>query len=174
MNWFKRFKHNKKNEEEIFNFKDIFDEFCKYGLIYTTKNCKHEVYYQCNNYDEAYIYKDDTKSSGYKNCNLWFEDDDLKEIIKLQKALEILLKEAESVRNNFGCDLYADHLSKNRKAIVANLLNKLQDLVIKIREVLLNNCKNIAELNSKYSNENIKADCDCKKYDDLINQVLNS
>lgn len=172
MNWFKCFKRNKKNKEEIFNFKDILDEFCKYGLIYTAKNCEHEVYYQCNDYDEAYIYKDDTKSSYYKICNLWFEDNDLKEIIKLQKALEILLKEVESVRNNFGCDLYADHLSEDRKAIVANLLNKLQDLVIKIREVLINNCKNIAELNSKYSNNNIKADC--KKYDDLINQVLNS
>lgn len=172
MNWFKCFKHNKKNEEEFFNFKNILDEFCKYGLIYTVKDYKHKVYYQCNNYDEAYICKGDTKSSDYKNCNLWFEDNDLKEIIRLQKALEILLKEVESVRNNFGCDLYADHLSEDRKAIVANLLNKLQDLVIKIREVLYNNCKNMAELNSKYSNNNIKADC--KKYDDLINQVLNS
>lgn len=173
MNWFKCFKRtNKKNEEEIFNFKDILDEFCKYDLIYTCTDRVNKVYYQCDDYNEAYIYEDDTKSSDYKSCNLWFEDNDLKEIIKLQKALEILLKEVESVRNNFGCNLYASHLSEDRKAIVANLLNKLQDLVVKIRKVLLNNCKNMAELNSKYSNDNIKADC--KKYDDLINQVLNS
>lgn len=173
MNWFKHTKKKeKKNEEEIFNFKDILDKFCKYDLICAYTDRFNKIYYQCDNCYEAYIYKDYTKSSDYKNRNLWFEDNNLKEIIKLQKALEILLKEAESVRNNFGCNLYASHLSEDRKVIVANLLNKLQSLVIKIRKVLSNNCKNIAELNSKYSNENIKADC--KKYDDLIDQVLNS
>lgn len=113
----------------------------------------------------GFINPDVLKSDFYKNNNLWFKDDDLKELVKLKEAFKVVGKMKGDFKTKLGENAFIDDYSLPKKYVKMkyDIKDKFYSLIDKLLSTL-SNAKNANAIND--------VDIDISKYDALLDDIL--
>lgn len=113
----------------------------------------------------GFINPDILKSDFYKNKNLWFKDDDLKELVKLKEAFKVVGKMKSDFKTKLGENAFIDDYSLSEKYVKMkyDIKDKFYSLIDKLLNIL-SNAKNVNAINN--------VDIDISKYDTLLDDIL--
>lgn len=116
----------------------------------------------------GFINPDILKSDFYKNNNLWFNNNDLKELIKLKKAFEVVGKMKNDFKMQLGENAFIDDYSLPKEYV--KIKYNIEDNFYSLIDKLLNTLSHAK--NANVINDNININDDINKYNELLNNIL--